>query len=174
VVEQRTHKPLAAGSIPAPGTIHLDPMRPLWPDGREAGGFPKRRDCLRPASVHAPREMAINIFKSDPNAEKLPAGHAVFREGERGDHMFAVVKGSVDLVINGKIVETVEPGGVFGEMALVEEQPRVATAVVKADAELVRIDRKRFLFLVQQTPYFSLQLMAIMAKRIRQMNKRLR
>jgi CRP-like cAMP-binding protein len=117
--------------------------------------------------------MAITLFNSDPNAEKFSAGQAVFREGERGDHMFAVVKGSVDLVINGKVVETVGAGGVFGEMALVEEQPRVATAQVKADAEIVRIDRKRFLFLVQQTPYFSLQLMAIMANRLRQMNKRL-
>jgi CRP/FNR family cyclic AMP-dependent transcriptional regulator len=117
--------------------------------------------------------MAINLFNSDPNAERFSAGQAVFREGERGDHMFAVVKGSVDLIINGKVVETVEAGGVFGEMALVEEQPRVATALVKADAEIVRIDRKRFLFLVQQTPYFSLQLMAIMAKRLREMNKRI-
>jgi CRP/FNR family transcriptional regulator, cyclic AMP receptor protein len=117
--------------------------------------------------------MAINIFKSDPSAERFTVGQAVFREGERGDHMFAVVKGSVDLIINATVVETVEPGGIFGEMALVEEQPRVATAVAKTDAELVRIDRKRFLFLVQQTPYFSLQLMAIMATRIRQMNKRL-
>jgi CRP-like cAMP-binding protein len=117
--------------------------------------------------------MTINLFKSDPNAESVPAGQEVFREGERGDHMFAVVKGSVDLTINGKVVETVEAGGIFGEMALVEEQPRVATALVKTDAEIVRIDRKRFLFLVQQTPYFSLQLMAIMANRLRKMNKRL-
>jgi CRP/FNR family cyclic AMP-dependent transcriptional regulator len=117
--------------------------------------------------------MTINLFNSDPHAEKFPSGQAVFREGERGDHMFAVVKGSVELIINGKVVETVEAGGVFGEMALVEEQPRVASAIVKADAEIVRIDRKRFLFLVQQTPYFSLQLMAIMAKRLREMNKRL-
>jgi CRP/FNR family cyclic AMP-dependent transcriptional regulator len=102
----------------------------------------------------------------------LPARRC-FAEGERGDHMFAVVKGSVDLTINGKVVETVEAGGIFGEMALVEEQPRVATALVKTDAEIVRIDRKRFLFLVQQTPYFSLQLMAIMANRLRKMNKRL-
>lgn len=117
--------------------------------------------------------MAIKIFSNDPTAEKFPAGQTVFREGERGDHMFAVVKGSVELIISGKVVETVEAGGVFGEMALVEEQPRVATALVKSDADIVRIDRKRFLFLVQQTPYFSLQLMAIMANRIRQMNKRL-
>jgi len=123
--------------------------------------------------MHASVPMTISLFNSDPNAEKFSAGQVVFNEGERGDHMFAVVKGSVDLIINQKVVETVEPGGVFGEMALVEEQPRVATAVAKADAEIVRIDRKRFLFLVQQTPYFSLQLMAIMATRLRQMNKRL-
>src|SRR5271168_5213751 len=123
--------------------------------------------------MHTHDPMAIKLFHSDPNAEKYSAGQTVFHEGERGDHMFAVVKGSIDLVINGKVVETVEAGGVFGEMALVEEQPRVATAVVKADAEIVRIDRKRFLFLVQQTPYFSLQLMAIMATRLRQMNRRL-
>jgi CRP-like cAMP-binding protein len=126
-----------------------------------------------PWDVHAPRPMSINLFNSDPNAEKFSAGQTVFREEERGDHMFAVIKGSVDLIIKDKVVETVGPGGVFGEMALVEEQPRVATALVKADAELVRIDRKRFLFLVQQTPYFSLQLMSIMATRLRQMNKRL-
>lgn len=117
--------------------------------------------------------MKISLFKSDTEAEKFPACQAVFREGERGDFMFAVVKGAVDIIIGGKVVETVEEGGVFGEMALVEDEPRVASAVVKADAELVRIDRKRFLFLVEQTPYFSLQLMAIIAERLRRMNKML-
>jgi CRP/FNR family transcriptional regulator, cyclic AMP receptor protein len=123
------------------------------------------------ATLSAP--MTITLFNSDPNKEPIAAGQTVFREGEHGEHMFAVVKGAVDLVINGKLVETVEAGGVFGEMALVEEKPRVATAVARSDAEIVRIDRKRFLFLVQQTPYFSLQLMAVMAKRLRQMNQRL-
>jgi CRP/FNR family cyclic AMP-dependent transcriptional regulator len=117
--------------------------------------------------------MKINLFNSDPNIETFPAGQAVFREGDQGDFLFAVVSGSVDIVVHGKTVETVEAGGVFGEMALVEDRPRVATAVARAESGLVRIDRKRFLFLVQQTPYFAIQLMAVMAGRLRHMNERL-
>jgi CRP/FNR family cyclic AMP-dependent transcriptional regulator len=114
--------------------------------------------------------MKITLFNNDPLAEGFPAGKVVFNAGDSGDHMFAVIKGAVDIVINGRIVESVEAGGVFGEMALVEDQPRIATAIVKSDADLVRIDRKRFLFLVQQTPFFSIQLMGIMAERLRRMN----
>ncbi len=117
--------------------------------------------------------VKINLFNSDPNIEHVAAGQSVFREGDAGEHMFAVVTGSVELSIGGTVVEAVEAGGVFGEMSLVEDKPRVATAVAKTDAGLVRIDRKRFLFLVQQTPYFSLQLMGIMAERLRRMNERL-
>jgi CRP/FNR family cyclic AMP-dependent transcriptional regulator len=126
-----------------------------------------------PTSRTFAQPMKINLFNTDPLAERFPAGHTVFNEGEVGEHMFAVVKGSVEITINGKFIDLVESGSVFGEMALVEDKPRIATAIVKADAELVRIDRKRFLFLVQQTPFFSLQLMGIMAERLRRMNEKL-
>jgi CRP-like cAMP-binding protein len=65
----------------------------------------------------------------------------------------------------------VNAGGVFGEMALVEERPRIASAIVTADAKLVRIDRNRFMFLVQQNPFFALQLMTVMAERLRRMDQ---
>lgn len=117
--------------------------------------------------------MKISLFENDPLSRPHPAGHVVFREGDQGDHMYAVVRGSVEILIGGKLIETVEAGGVFGEMALVEDRPRIGTATVKTDAMLVSIDRKRFEFLVQQTPFFSLQLMAIMAERLRRMNERL-
>ena len=117
--------------------------------------------------------MKISLFNSDPNIETFAAGQAVFRQGEQGDCLFAVVSGAVDIIVHGRTVETVEAGGVFGEMALVEDRPRVATALARAESGLVRIDRKRFLFLVQQTPYFAIQLMAVMAERLRRMNDRL-
>ncbi len=87
--------------------------------------------------------------------------------------MYAVLDGKVDIVIHDQVVETVEAGGVFGEMALIEEKARNATALVKADVKLVSIDRRRFLFLVQQNPFFAIQLMTVMAERLRRMDERL-
>jgi CRP-like cAMP-binding protein len=115
--------------------------------------------------------MEIHLFDKEQHAEAFSAGTAVFREGDPGEHMFAVLEGTVDIVIHGTIVETVNAGGVFGEMALVEERPRIASAIVTADAKLVRIDRNRFMFLVQQNPFFALQLMTVMAERLRRMDQ---
>ncbi|MSU24186.1 MAG: cyclic nucleotide-binding domain-containing protein [Opitutus sp.] len=112
-------------------------------------------------------------FEKDQLAQFFPAGHVVFRTGDRGDMMFGVIAGSVEIMIHGAVVETVEAGGVFGEMALVEDQPRVATAIVKSDATLALIHRARFVFLVQQNPYFALQVMTVMSARLRRMDEKL-
>jgi CRP/FNR family cyclic AMP-dependent transcriptional regulator len=117
--------------------------------------------------------MKIHLFDKDQTASIVPAGTKIFQAGDSGEHMFAVLDGAVEISINGKIVETVEGGGVFGEMALIEDQPRAASAVVKSDASIVSIDRKRFMFLVQQNPFFALQLMTVMAQRLRKMDEKL-
>ncbi len=115
--------------------------------------------------------MKINLFDKDQDYTTMPAGGMVFREGDAADCMYALIGGAVEIVIRDRVVETVVAGGVFGEMALIEELPRNATARVTAEAKLVRIDRRRFLFLVQQNPFFALQLMTIMAGRLRRMDQ---
>ncbi len=117
--------------------------------------------------------MQIHLFDKDKNAELFSAGQTVFNAGDPGELMFAVLDGSVDIVINGQIIENIGAGGVFGEMALIEDRPRIATAIVKADARIVPIDRKRFMFLVQQNPFFAIQLMTIMAGRLRRMDEKI-
>jgi CRP/FNR family transcriptional regulator, cyclic AMP receptor protein len=81
--------------------------------------------------------------------------------------MFVVVSGSVTLSIDGRVVETVGAGGIFGEMAVIEREPRSGTAVADTDVTLVAIDKRRFWFLVQETPYFAEIVMRVMAARLR-------
>ncbi len=117
--------------------------------------------------------MQIHLFDKDQAAETYAAGATIFQTGDVGAHMFALIAGTVEIRINGKVVETVGAGGVFGEMALIADRPRTGTAVVQTEAKVVPIDRKRFMFLVQQNPFFALQIMAIMAERLRRMDEEL-
>lgn len=113
-----------------------------------------------------------NLFDHAADAKPFPAGATIFRAGDPRDGMYAVVEGEVDIVVNGKLVETVGKGGIFGEMALIEHHDRTATAVAKTDAKIVVVDERRFLFLVQQTPNFALHVMRVLSDRLRRMDER--
>jgi CRP-like cAMP-binding protein len=67
-------------------------------------------------------------------------------------------------------METVGPGGILGEMALIENRDRSGAAIARTECKVVAIDEKRFQFLVQETPFFAIQVMRIMARRLRHMN----
>jgi CRP/FNR family transcriptional regulator, cyclic AMP receptor protein len=118
--------------------------------------------------------VTVELFRHErETALPFNPGTVVFRAGDTGDSMYAVLEGEVELDVKGTVVERVGPGGVFGEMALIEHEPRVATARAVTACQLVRVDEKRFRFLVQQHPVFALQIMRVMAARLRNMNERL-
>lgn len=114
--------------------------------------------------------VTIDLFRNDDDTRNFSAGEQIFREGEAGDFMYVVVEGEVDLFIHGRLVEHLGAGGVLGEMALIDQTPRSASAVASTNCRLVAIDERRFKFLVQQTPNFSLQLMRVIADRLRRMD----
>lgn len=114
--------------------------------------------------------VTIDLFRNDDDTRNFAAGQQIFREGEAGDFMYVVVEGEVDLFIHDRLVESLRAGGVLGEMALIDQTPRSASAVARTDCRLVAIDERRFKFLVQQTPNFSLQLMRVIADRLRRMD----
>ena len=114
--------------------------------------------------------VTIDLFRNDDDTRNFAAGQQIFREGEPGDFMYVVVEGEVDLFIHDRLVESLRAGGVLGEMALIDQTPRSASAVARTECRLVAIDERRFKFLVQQTPNFSLQLMRVIADRLRRMD----
>lgn len=114
----------------------------------------------------------IDLFRNTKDSTSFPAGQTIFQEGQAGDVMYVVVEGEVDILVHGTLLDSVGPGGLLGEMALIENKPRSATAVAKTDSKLVAVSEKRFTFLVQQTPHFALQVMRVMADRLRRMDMR--
>ena len=83
-----------------------------------------------------------------------------------------VRSGQVAIRLGNLTLETIGEGGLLGEMALIDDSTRSASAVVIEDCELVPIDERRFLFLVREMPFFALAVMRTMARRLRAMNER--
>jgi CRP/FNR family transcriptional regulator, cyclic AMP receptor protein len=109
----------------------------------------------------------FDILRREADVRSFKQGETIFNAGDPGDCMFVVVEGAVEIDLAGTVVERLDAGGLFGEMALIDGQPRSATAVAAADCSLAAINEKRFLRLVEITPRFALQVMQVIAQRLR-------
>jgi CRP-like cAMP-binding protein len=109
----------------------------------------------------------FELFSNNPQIVVVDAGNALFVEGDEGHQMYVLTIGSAEIIVRNRVVETMQPGNVVGEMGLVAPGPRSATVVAKTHCEFVAIDEKRFQYLVQQTPFFATQVMRVMAERLR-------
>jgi CRP/FNR family transcriptional regulator, cyclic AMP receptor protein len=109
----------------------------------------------------------IEIFKNVDDVERFGAGDVIFSAGEPGDRVYVVRSGTVTIEAEGLPLEELEPGGIFGELALIDASPRSATATATTACELVVLDERAFLFHVSQTPFFALTVMRVLAGRIR-------
>ena len=99
------------------------------------------------------------------------AGDVIFREGQQANELFVIKSGHVRIQVGNRAIAELSTDNIFGEMALIDSEPRSATAIAITDVELVPISEKQFLFLVSQTPYFALKVMRTLAQRLRVMNK---
>ena len=115
----------------------------------------------------------LNLFRSAENIQTFSAGETIFTEGTTGREMYVVLKGSVDIRIGNKTLDVTGPGGVFGEMALIDSSARSATAIAKVDCTLASVDERQFLRMVERTPTFTLNVMQILAGRLRRMDSML-
>jgi CRP-like cAMP-binding protein len=99
------------------------------------------------------------------------AGEKIFLEDEPGTEMYMVRSGRVDVITYGMVLENVQSGGVFGEIALIDQGPRSAAAMAAVPTEVVAINRDTFLAILRTYPEFALRVMALLATRLRRMNK---
>jgi CRP-like cAMP-binding protein len=103
----------------------------------------------------------------------VKAGDTIFREGEDAQELFVIKSGEVRIQLGNRTITELHADDIFGEMALIDDEPRSASAIAITDVELVPVTEKQFLFLVSQTPYFALKVMRVLAQRLRATNKTL-
>jgi CRP-like cAMP-binding protein len=104
------------------------------------------------------------------NIVRFEQGARIMREGQAGSSMYIVLEGRVSVAINKKIVEKMGVGGVFGEMALVDQSPRSASAVARTDCTLLSFNRDSLIGLVKSDPEIGMAMMRAAAQRVRYMN----
>jgi CRP-like cAMP-binding protein len=110
-----------------------------------------------------------------PRASTLryQAGQSIMREGQAGVYMYVVKTGQVVIAIRDKPVEVVNPGSTFGEMALVDQSPRVASATAHNYSELLAVDRASLMEAVTAQPAFAMAMLRAVVERLRHMNAQL-
>ena len=110
---------------------------------------------------------------------RLDAGATLFNTGDPGESLYIVRSGEVELYIRDttgqKIVLTVaSTNEIFGELALLDNKPRTATAIALVDTELLELDREDLVLLFQKTPAAALRLLAAMGHMTRKADELLR
>ena len=137
----------------------------------------------QPAALPPPvynAAMAMEFFKSAGKPESFAPGATIFKEGDKGggllgkrDRMYVLILGEIEVIAQDKVIGSVKPGETFGEMAVIAQAARTATARAKTACTLIGLDDKQFQVALQQKPEFALMLMSIMNNRLRSTISRL-
>jgi CRP/FNR family cyclic AMP-dependent transcriptional regulator len=110
------------------------------------------------------RQLASAMGVSEP--ETIRPTTVILREGESDSSMYVVVSGEIAVSIQGTYVERVGTGGILGEIALVNDSPRAASAIALSEVQLLTINRDDFMGLVKTNPSFAVSLLRAVATRL--------
>lgn len=103
----------------------------------------------------------------------MDRGTYIVHEGELGRELFIIVKGEVDVVSGDRKIDTIRQGGYFGEMAILDSQPRSADVVSLSDVTLLKIDRDDFYEIMKQRDEVAIGIIKVLNRRIRNLTKQL-
>jgi CRP/FNR family transcriptional regulator, cyclic AMP receptor protein len=110
------------------------------------------------------------LASASADVRTYQAGDVIFNEGDPAEELFVIKSGKVEIRLGNRLLDTLPELSIFGEMALIDSAPRSATAVAATDVTLVPVTEKQFLVMVGHTPYFALNVMRALARRLRRSN----
>lgn len=105
-------------------------------------------------------------------AEYFGPNHVVFREGEMGDSLYVIVSGRVTIESGGRTLAALGPGEAFGEMAVLDAEPRSATAQTQAETEVLRIGSEEFYGVLREQGEIAEGVIRMLTHRLRESTAR--
>jgi MFS family permease len=138
------------GTLIVAGSLLPLLMIPAWPRlnaiDRAAEVPVERLEFLRANPIFAPLpESTLEQLAHALVDVRAAAGEEIVRQGDSGDRFFLVKDGALDVYVDGELVQSLEPGDSFGEIALLRDVPRTATVKARSDVVLYALDRRHFL-----------------------------
>jgi len=134
---------------------------------RRNPGIAPSEGKMKESAVFDKSALAILARALAQTTVRYGRNKVIVKEGQAGVMMYVVLEGRLAVSIRDKLVEKIGPGGVFGEMALVDRTPRLATVVSETDCGLLAIGRNTFLDLIRASPDFAVSLLGAVGDRAR-------
>jgi CRP-like cAMP-binding protein len=126
---------------------------------------------------------SLSIFNETPETilselaplmkeEQLEADSIIFEENDPGDCMYIILSGKISIRKGGQELAVLKENEVFGELSLLDNEPRSAAAIAKTDCMLYKIDHEPFYELLDTRPEIARGFIKILCNRLRQLNER--
>ena len=113
----------------------------------------------------------LEMFRDWEDIEECRARTVIFTEHDPAEVMYVILSGEVELTLHGEPLGLEGEGGIIGEMAMINSATRSATATALTKVKLARLNRDQFRLFVSENVDFSLHVMAVLANRLRAVNK---
>jgi serine/threonine protein kinase len=169
---------LAAMVVPAPESTSgiapwLEALDEVADEAPQVRALAERLRALHAAPLFASLDgHELLPVASAVEVRGFSAGEALVREGERGDALWVLVSGTVEVTAQGKTLNVLGPPACFGEIALVDRSTRTASVVAQTDVMALTLTAERFDGLVKQHGAIALGVMRLMAERLRRATER--
>ncbi len=136
----------------------------LFPNGKYINEVKQKAVNLKPYCSDKPIDLNINGLNAS-----APKDFLLFVEGEPGDKLFIIQKGKVNItkIMNDKeiLIAVLKEGDIFGEMALLENKPRTASAITSEDCSFLVVERKNFEAMVTTQQSLTTKLITLLSER---------
>jgi len=114
----------------------------------------------------------LQIFDNAKSNLALEEGERLFSAGDKTNgKMYVLLEGQAEILVNETMVELAQPGAILGELAMIDQGDRSATIRCAKDSSFAEIDEERFFYLIQKAPIFAVEVMKVLAARLRRVDR---